>query len=87
MPPTVARRHVRLSLVVLLLGAATACGRNPEAEAKQQELNVELGDAVNQLAGTQSDQQATIDSLRTVVAKQDTTLQRMAAVTGVPIVK
>ncbi|MBI1808694.1 MAG: hypothetical protein HYR75_02245 [Gemmatimonadetes bacterium] len=77
----------RLLLALPLLAAVSACGRNPEAEAKQQELNIQLGDAVNQFQGEHADLRATIDSLRYVIAKQDTTIQRMAAVTGVPIAK
>ncbi len=86
MPSSAVRCRARLALVLLPLVAA-ACIQNPAAEARQQELNIQLGDAVNELRQAHSDQQAAIDSLRMIVAKQDTTLQRMAAVTGVPIAK
>jgi len=85
--PVIARRRTRTALALLALCAAAGCVRNPESEAKQQELNIQMGDAINHIQGQVSDQAATIDSLRTVIAKQDTTLQRMAAVTGVPIAK
>jgi len=43
-----------------------------------------MTDAVNQMGMQLAEMQATVDSLRVIVAKQDTAIYRMANVTGVP---
>ena len=44
----------------------------------------DMTDAVNQMGLQVAELQAAVDSLRLVVAKQDTAIYRMANVTGVP---
>jgi prefoldin subunit 5 len=44
----------------------------------------DMTDVVNELGMQVSELQASIDSLRTIVAKHDTAVYRMANVTGVP---
>jgi hypothetical protein len=79
----VVRRLALLSVAV----APTACVSSPKAEAARQQQMLELGDALNDLRMATATLTATVDSLRTVIAKQDTTLARVANVTGVVVVK
>ncbi|MDB4878403.1 MAG: hypothetical protein JWM41_4849 [Gemmatimonadetes bacterium] len=65
---------------------ASACA-NPRAEAN---TVAALNDAANEIGGLKNDLaalQTELDSLRTVVAKQDTTIGHLAAVANVPITK
>lgn len=79
----------RRSLVVLaLLSAATLSGcAAPQALAELQEQLNQAADAVNDIHVNMSVMQSTIDSLNVVVAKQDTTIARLANATGVQIIK
>lgn len=66
-----------------LLGALTACA-NPRAEANVAQA---LNDAANELAGLRNDLallQTQIDSLRAIVAKQDTVIGKLAEVNHIP---
>ena len=47
----------------------------------------DIGDQLNELRTANSTLQDLVDSLRTVVAKHDTTLARVANATGVVVVK
>jgi hypothetical protein len=77
------RRRALLALAI----AASGCISSPKAEAARQQQMLELGDVVNDLRIATATLTATVDSLRTVIAKQDTTLARLANVTGVVVVK
>lgn len=46
---------------------------------------LELSDALAGMRSTDADLQAQVDSLRSVVARQDSLLSRLAAATGVPM--
>lgn len=76
----------RLVAVVTLCAAAplVACYEDPEQRIAEQQLIQDMTDAVNQMGLQVSELQATVDSLRLVIAKQDTAIYRMANVTGVP---
>ncbi len=78
---------VRGLALALSAWAQTGCVTSPKAEALRQQQMLELGDAVNELRVTAAEFRAVLDSLRTVAAKQDTTLSRLANVTGVVVVK
>lgn len=77
-------RLIRLSLGVFALGVLGGCYQDPEERIAEQQLIQDMTDAVNQLGMQVSELQATVDSMRMVVAKQDTAIYRMANVTGVP---
>ena len=80
-----ATRLLALALVPITLLAA-ACA-NPRAEAN---VATALNDAANEIGGLKNDLaqiQVEIDSLRTMVAKQDTTIAHLAAVANVPITR
>jgi hypothetical protein len=74
-------------LTAALLLPLAGCVRNPEAEARAAQQFIEIGDALNDLRQTTSVLNGTVDSLRTVIAKQDTTITRLAAATGVPVAR
>jgi peptidoglycan hydrolase CwlO-like protein len=79
--PTALRRA--LALVVLLVVATASCA-NPRAEAA---IAAELNDAANEISAVKGDVaqlQSDLDSLRQVVAKQDTVISRLVEVTHVP---
>ena len=73
-------RKVISALAVLLL-----CGcRDMRAEANVAEAMIQIG---NQMSGMQQDfssLQSTVDSLRQVVARQDTLINRLASLAGMP---
>jgi len=71
---------------LLILSSATVLAScvNPRAEANVAQA---LSDAANEIGGLKSDMaqlQTDLDSLRQVVAKQDTLLSRLAEINHVP---
>ena len=79
-------RTTRLPLLILLAASAAGCqqlsgSRNDVAVAA---TLVEMSDALNQARQESADLQEQIDSLRTVVAKQDTVVRSLAAAAGIP---
>jgi uncharacterized protein YceH (UPF0502 family) len=79
---------IRRSCSVLVLSGAAALAAgcaNPRAEANTAQA---LNDAANEISGLRSDVadlETQLDSLRGVVAHQDTSIRRIAAVNNVPI--
>lgn len=74
----------RAILAALLVLPAAACYQDPEQVLQQQQMMNDMSDAVNEIGLRMADLQAAVDSLSTVVARQDTVIYRMANVTGVP---
>lgn len=74
------------SILVLFASAALAGGcANPRTEANTAQA---LNDAANEISGLRSDVadlETRLDSLHDIVAHQDTTIRRIAAVYNVPI--
>ena len=70
------------------LGAAAlwvlSC-RSPMADAQIAEQMKQLGDELNGLRQDVGDLHEQIDSIRTVVVKQDTLLRQLAGMAGVPV--
>lgn len=71
------------------LAAALMSGgcMSPNALADVHSQLNQAADAVNDIRVNMSMMQETIDSLKTVVARQDTTISRLANATGVQVVK
>jgi septal ring factor EnvC (AmiA/AmiB activator) len=72
--------------VTSIAALATACG-NPRSEAA---TAAALNDAASEIGGLKSDMagiQEQLDSLRVVIAKQDTTIGRLADVAHVPVAR
>ncbi len=77
-------RPALLALLASLLLAG--CLGVPSGDSiSQGELLIELTDAMNELREHDALLQEQVDSLRTVVARQDSLLVRVAAASGVPL--
>ncbi len=74
----------RIAVVIGVLAAA-ACAPDTTAGINTAQALVELGDALNAVREEQSILQTQVDSLREVVARQDTVLRQIANVAGVPV--
>ena len=70
-------------MLVAALASVAGC-HSPQSDAYLLEQLKQMGDELNASRQQASDLQAQIDSLRTVVAKQDTLLTRLAGMAGVP---
>jgi len=79
--PLLRLRHLALAAPLI---AGGACYEDPQRKLDQMQQMLDMGDALNELAMRTADLQVTIDSLATIVAKQDTAIYRMANVAGVP---
>ncbi len=77
-------RHVA---ILALAGAAIAACTSPASAARQAQQMSDLGDALNDARNENASLVTTVDSLRLIVAKHDSTLARLANATGVQIVK
>jgi hypothetical protein len=73
-------RATALVVVVLL-----ASCRNPQADANLAEQMREMGDELNASRQETSVMHDQIDSLRTIVARQDTLLRQLSGMAGVPV--
>lgn len=71
-----------LALVALILLASC---RNPQVDANIAESMRELGDELNASRQETAVVHEQIDSLRLVVARQDTLLRQLAGMAGVPV--
>jgi hypothetical protein len=69
------------------LGTLGGCVRRPEPgrEPSLAENVVELGDAISELRQENAVLQAQLDSLRRMVARQDTVLRQLANLAGAPM--
>ena len=77
-------RSTRLFAFICATSTVAACG-NPRAEASTAQA---LSDAASEINGLKNDLaqlQGDMDSLRTVIAKHDSTIARIAAVNNIPI--
>ena len=74
-------RRRRLILALALLGIAC---RDPRAEANIAQAMTEVGTTISLLQQDQSDLQDRVDSLRQVIARQDTVIRQLATLAGVP---
>lgn len=72
-------RWMGAALVALAAGCA-----NPRSQANMAQALQDAASEMNTLRNEIAQLQTDMDSIRTVVAKQDSLLTRMAAVTGVP---
>jgi hypothetical protein len=79
--PVLRPRHV---LLAAALAGAAACYEDPQQKLDQMQQLLDIGDALNELGMQTAELQVTLDSLRMVIARQDTIIYRMANVTGIP---
>lgn len=69
--------------VMLAIAAGTACYQNPQERLDQMQQITDMSDAVNELALRTSELVFEVDSLRRVVARQDSVLATLANLAGV----
>ena len=79
------RAPLVIAAIALIATAVTACPPDPVAQADAAQLITEMSEAIAQLQQDNAALQTQMDSLRIVVARQDTLIARLAAVTGVPL--
>lgn len=70
--------------LLLLAMAAISCAP-PENEITIGETLLQLGDELNALRQENAIIQSQLDSLRSVMAKQDTVLRQLANISGMPV--
>jgi hypothetical protein len=73
------------SLGVLLVGLLLSSCRDPRAEANIAEAMIQVGTEMSALRQDYAVLQTQVDSLRGVVARQDTLLTRLATMANVPL--
>ena len=71
----------------LLLLATAGCINSPDTEAKRAEQMIQLSEALNEVRSTAADLNQTLDSIKVVLAKQDSTIAKLANAAGVQVVK
>ena len=80
--------RARHAVMIALAGAAVAaCVQSPASAAREAQQMNDIGDQLNELRTENATLESVVDSLRTVIAKHDTTLARLANATGVVVVK
>jgi hypothetical protein len=81
------QNRIRLAIIgVVTLAAISGCTPPNAVAALNERLN-EAADAVNALQMNIATLQTSLDSLNIVVAKQDTTIGRLATAAGIPVAK
>jgi septal ring factor EnvC (AmiA/AmiB activator) len=74
---------VRAASIAAVLALSTGC-RSPQQDAYLVEQLRQMADELNASRQQTADIQTELDSLRAVVARQDTLLTRLAGMAGVP---
>jgi hypothetical protein len=75
---------MRNALAVIVAALLSSC-RDPRAEANIAQSMIEMGTQMSALQQDYALLQEQVDSLRQVVARQDTIITRLASLTGLPI--
>ena len=75
--------RLRAGCIALALACSAGC-RSPQQDAYLIEQLRQMADELNASRQQTSDLQTQLDSLRSVVARQDTLLTRLAGMAGVP---
>lgn len=79
--------RLRISSLVIALCAAVgagACYEDPNAQLDQMQETLDVTATIEELGNRTTELQFALDSLRGVVARQDTVLARLANLAGVP---
>jgi len=80
-------RAGRFVLLALAGAAFAGCVGSPASAARQAQQFNDISDQLNELRTENATLESVVDSLRTVIAKHDTTLARLANAAGVVVVK
>ena len=76
--------RLRPAILLLALAMFAAC-RSPKADAAIAEQMQQMGDELNAVRQDNAMTMEHLDSLRQVVARQDTLLRQLAGMAGVPV--
>lgn len=76
-------RRLLLAVPFAAVAVAAACYEDPQEKLDQMQQITDMADAVNDLNSRTSELVFTLDSLRQVVARQDSTIARLANLAGV----
>ncbi|HJU88217.1 MAG TPA: hypothetical protein VJ672_02415 [Gemmatimonadaceae bacterium] len=71
------------SLLLLALLPILSCA-NPSASADLAQQLQEMGDVISETRGESAQMRSELDSLRGVVARQDTVIRQLSSMAGVP---
>ena len=82
-PRSAARSWTRVTLLGVS-AIAIGCYRDPQAQLDEAQAQLDLTATLEELGSRSADLQFQLDSLRGVVARQDTTIARLANLAGVP---
>jgi hypothetical protein len=74
-----------LATALFAAGTLSGCLRNPSADAATAQALTEIADQLGAMQQDNAALQNQVDSLRTVVARQDTVVRRLANLAGVPM--
>ena len=74
-----------LAAVSCIASTLTGCLRNPAADAAAAQAITEIADQLGAMQQDYAELQNQVDSLRVVVARQDTVVRRLANLAGVPM--
>jgi hypothetical protein len=85
LPSSRPRRWLVRIVASIVVGALSGCLRNPAADAASAQALTEIADQLGALQQDNAALQSQVDSLRAVVARQDTVLRRLANLAGVPM--
>ena len=77
------RPRIRLALAAIIL-ASVSCYQDPKATLDAMEETLALQSTLEELGNRTTELQFTLDSLRGVIARQDTTIRALANLAGVP---
>lgn len=77
-------QRARLLVPILLVSLAAAC-RSPKADAAIAEQMQQMGDELNAVRQDNALTAERVDSLRVLVARQDTLLRQLASMANVPV--
>ena len=77
---------LRAASVLGIVMLCTACPAS-RADVAMSEQIIQLGDGLNDLRQDNAALQQQVDSLRLIVAKQDTVLRQLANLAGVPLAR
>lgn len=71
-------------MLLAALAVGAGCYRDPQAQLDEAQAQLDLTATLEDLGSRSADLQFQLDSLRAVVARQDTAIARLANLAGVP---
>ena len=83
-PRTSSLLVVALVVALVALVPVGACYQDPNAQLDKMQETIDLTTTIEELGSRTTELQFALDSLREVVARQDTVLSRLANLAGVP---